>query len=506
MPGYKLNCYDYAIEKGAAFRPAINGVEWMARCINPQCSSRSDAFSVQAEGKLTGHWAGYGAWMCRKCWDPSEIVTWKDGTRRKKGWGTIIDLVMRCEGMNYPDAKAFVLAKSEDGIVPLTGTSAVRASAPGRNAFTDEQWYAKYEEYVRKSQVCTPSEIQLVHAYLASRGISVETAKCLRFGYSCDTMKIKENEYSKIPCLVIPWHKDDGMLYRKINRRNLHHPLPDSEPKYRVVPGSEHNAFYLGDCLLKQKRPTFLVESELDAATLLQEAGDVVNVVATGSADVARNPVNEGRLRRQPFVFVAFDNDAEGEKASDYWLSKLDSDRCKRYKPLLHDANEMHTHGLSVRQWVLNALISAALFQQQQTETRTMDTPITEPRRAEPLPATEPATIPLARVVEPEQEQIPSSFFARPCSRCGHLGEAHKHDDGVWMCVCYWNPPPLPLSLPEQAKHSSRWKTQEVNERGLAVRCSLCRNDAAWYGAGATAYCDEHWEHWSVCKAKQVSA
>lgn len=357
MSEQQLDVYTYADMKGASFKIGSYGQEWISRCIVPGCSSQHDAFSVQPEGKGTGRWAGYGAWMCRKCWDPSEMITveygLERGRRRKRGWGTIADLVMACENMTYQQAVQFI-KEHEGAPVPM----ASRPKLIGRK--TDEQWIAESKEYLRQSYDPSRADLDLVLNYLASRGLSVETAHRLGFGYSLDQVKLQDDTYREIPFLVIPWYKDKaaGTLYRKINRRNLHTPLPGDESKYRTRAGSDNDALYLGETLREQKRPTFLVESELDAATVLQEAGDLVQVVATGTSQGGRNAMNEALLRRQPFVFVAFDADEAGEEASSYWLSKLDREKCMRYPPLMHDVNEMHTtHGLSVRKWVESGLL-----------------------------------------------------------------------------------------------------------------------------------------------------
>lgn len=338
----ELDVYSYAASKGAQYKTGGIGKEWVARCVNPQCSSRNDAFSVQPAGKLTGRWAGRGAWMCRKCWDPSEIVTVR-GTRRKRGWGNILDLVMLCEGMEYIKALRFI-EEYEGVVIPLEQRPKLREKK------TDEQWFREASEYLSNARYAGQEEQELVLNYLALRGLTIETAQRLGFGYSLDPVPLDDGSFRKIPFLVIPWYKDENTLYRKINRRNLHNPLPVDESKYRLRAECDRDMLYLGESLLREKRPTFLVESELDAATILQEAGNLVHVVATGSVDHGKSPVSEMRLRRQPFVFISFDADESGEKASAYWQSKLD--RCIRYKPLLHDANAMHVKGLSVRAWV----------------------------------------------------------------------------------------------------------------------------------------------------------
>lgn len=428
MSEQTFNVYTYASGKGVAWSTGTYGKEWIGRCPNPQCSSQHDAFSVQPEGKGTGWWAGYGAWKCRKCWDTEEMVTQRDGTTRQRGWGSIIDLVKRCEGMNYKEAESFILARANGDIAPTAQPHAPTAQTTPKR-MTDEAWMNKYTAYVEQSRHVTAEQHTRVVSYLESRGLSIDTAKMLGFGSTIDRVRTRSGEWRDIPFLVIPWLNSDGMLTRCVNRRNLHTPLPDDEEKYMVVGGSEKTdiSFYMGQCLLQKKRPTFLVESELDAATVLQEAGDLVNVVATGSAKGCKNALNASRLHRQPFVFVAFDDDDEGEKASTYWIGKLDAAKSVRYRPLMHDANEMHTCGRSVRQWVMNGLHYVAPGTHHTSS-------------AIPLQGKDAQDAPHADNAQPNADTSAhaESDENTPCYRCGGTTKRVEEWSGLLMCECYY--------------------------------------------------------------------
>lgn len=433
MSEQKLDTYTYAVMKGADFSVGIRGIEWVARCIVPGCSSQHDAFSVQPEGKQIGRWAGYGAWMCRKCWDPSEMVTVQygldRGTLRKRGWGSLADLVMRCEGMTYREAERFIL-EYEGAPIPLTERPVLTARK------SDDVWFAEILQYLQDSQSVSEQDKELLHTYLVSRGLTLPTALQLGYGFSRDNVKLKDGTYRHIPFLVIPWYKDKAAntLYRKVNRRNLHTPLPWDEPKYKAIWQSENNPLYLGESLLTNKRPTFLVESELDAATVLQEAGDLVNVVGTGTAKGSRNAVNAARLRRQPFVFVAFDDDEDGEQASEHWMGELNATKCVRYKPLLHDANEMHTQGMSVRKWVEAGLAYFVVAPQPE-----------QPQEEQPefYEEQEPSSIAVCcRCGGPAGHASPSGdTYCTEHYQCrrGHVPHWRKHEEwGIWLCACFW--------------------------------------------------------------------
>ena len=54
-------------------------------------------------------------------------------------------------------------------------------------------------------------------------------------------------------------------------------------------------------------KPAILVEGEIDALTLGQQAGDLVVPVATGSTEGSKRPRWIGRLALCPLVLVSFD-------------------------------------------------------------------------------------------------------------------------------------------------------------------------------------------------------
>ncbi len=74
---------------------------------------------------------------------------------------------------------------------------------------------------------------------------------------------------------VIPlWHGD------QILRVRIRRPKAAGDPRYYVLRGSDTRAMVLGT----DKLVSVLVESELDALLLHQEAGDLVNIICFGSA------------------------------------------------------------------------------------------------------------------------------------------------------------------------------------------------------------------------------
>src|SRR5205085_7027288 len=140
----------------------------------------------------------------------------------------------------FREAERFIL-EYEGQAIPMTSRPKLQVRK------TDAVWFAESSEYLSKLQQVTPSGRQLVHTYLASRGLTIETAKLLGLGYSLDKVKLEDGTFREIPFLVIPWYKDmaTNTLYRKIGRRNLHIPLPGDEPKYKTRWQSDNDMLYL---------------------------------------------------------------------------------------------------------------------------------------------------------------------------------------------------------------------------------------------------------------------
>ncbi len=143
--------------------------------------------------------------------------------------------------------------------------------------------------------------------------------------------------------IVIPWVIDGDLWGVRIRR-------PVGEPKYYWIPGGTSAALYRADTLTGVL-PAVLVEGEIDALTLEQEAGCFAVTVATGSTYGARHVRWLARLASSPVVLVAYDTDEAGEKAAGYWLDALQNAR--RWRPYWGDVNGLAQEGVDVRKWIL---------------------------------------------------------------------------------------------------------------------------------------------------------
>ena len=115
-----------------------------------------------------------------------------------------------------------------------------------------------------------------------------------------------------LPCgIVFPWWVH-GELWRIVIRR-VGADVPKHE-KYITVSGGS-NTLYRVDTL-RPNAPAMLVEGCIDALAIVQEAGDLIAVVAAGSTTGGRLERWIGRLDLSSCVLVAFDADKAGEGAA----------------------------------------------------------------------------------------------------------------------------------------------------------------------------------------------
>lgn len=285
-----------------------------------------------------------GAWMCRSCWDPQS---------NGKGWGDAIAYLRHFRGMSFRQARAFVQGQQEDDPFALpTGPAApTPAGDPSqwRSGPPSEQWQDRARDLVNEARDrLWSNEGQAARDYLYARGLQKDTIKGAKLG---STMYRHPKTGQMAPCVVFPWY-DEQDLWR-VQMRVIAPDTPRNE-RYFCLAGSSSSGLYLAQSLTLKRRAVMLVEGEIDALTIVQEAGDLVAVVATGSTSGSRTEHWLARLALIPHLLLAYDNEEQGTHGADYWLSRLP--RASRCRPTAHDVNEMLMRGISVRAWVATSI------------------------------------------------------------------------------------------------------------------------------------------------------
>ncbi len=177
---------------------------------------------------------------------------------------------------------------------------------------TPNQWRVKSERLIRFGQSYLLSAIgRKIFSFLVQkRGLKPETIKKHNLGW----LPVKRNWPSKI---LIPCYDNQGALKRI--RFRIDNPIKE---RYRISQGSDPDHPYaLG---IHRGMAVIIVESELDALLLAQEAGDRVGVLGLGTTGIKFSALMIRFLNEKiPKVLISLDNDPAGRNKTANLLKKL---------------------------------------------------------------------------------------------------------------------------------------------------------------------------------------
>jgi len=317
---------------------STNGGEWAGPC--PFCGGR-DRFRVQPNAR------GKGRWFCRGC-----------GHGR---WHDAVDYVRRRDGLGFRDALQRLRVGPGENTCPRPSP---RPRPPAPLAPPGPTWQAAARAFCEacRATLWAPGGARAL-AWLRQRHLRDRTIRAAGLGYNpadrCDawaTWGLEPREGRPgvwLPRgIVIPWVIGAHLWRVNVRRPLARRQLAAGAHKY-VGPAGFANGLYNAGALTAGQ-PAMLVEGELDALTIAQEAGDLVSPVATGATGGARRARWIARLALCSVVLVAYDADAPGEAAAAYWLELLPNAR--RWRPYWEDANAMAQAGADVRAWVAAAM------------------------------------------------------------------------------------------------------------------------------------------------------
>lgn len=307
-----------------------NGGEWASSC--PSCGGE-DRFRV---------WPARGKFWCRSC-----------DTK-----GDAVDLLRLIRpGLSYVEA-CQELGK-DPGPLPATRGELRPTWTPCPATDPAGDWQKRAGGFVgwaHRNLLGNPDRL----AWLSScRGLSLESVKRFRLGWNPSELYRKREEWG-LPLelrddgrpkklwspagLVIPTFRAGAVVRVQVRR-------PEGEPRYICLPGSSTEPATVGD----GTAGAVIVESELDAFLIGQEAGDLVVAVAIRSAagkpdKATHETLNDGRA-----VLVALDGDEAGGKAAwGFWRENYPA--AIRWPSGAKDPTDGWRAGLSIRGWVVEGL------------------------------------------------------------------------------------------------------------------------------------------------------
>ncbi len=289
---------DLSLKRSAS----TNGGEYKSKC--PQCKEGKDRFCIWPnQGESGRYW-------CRVC------------DCRGDGIQFCRDFL----GMSFHQA----CQKIE--IIPLFRKTLHRRK---QNTFVPKlvpsispSWQRTAKNFVAFSHQKLMTEFQIIDQ-LKKRGLTVDTMKRFFLGWNPENLfdqrerwglapEIKENGLPKRQWLpkgfVIPSFCNADPVKMKIRRSDWFN--EDTLPKYVEISGSRQSPSVYGD----MSKPVMIVESELDAILIQQEASDLVCCLALGGVSKKPDAELHARLKKSPLILLALDFDEAGKKRNSFWM------------------------------------------------------------------------------------------------------------------------------------------------------------------------------------------
>ena len=311
------------------YKASTNGGEYNGPC--PWCGGNYRFLVWPAEGQTGRYW-------CRECHKSGDGIQY---LREKHG----MNFYQACQALNVtPKFKK---------------RPQILGWQPKDFIYPSPAWQTKAKGFVEWAQAnlwdksCTGIRQWLMH----KRGLSEPTirAGCLGWcptTYSLDRQDWGLHETGKklwiFAGLVIPYKVNSRVIRIRIRKRYC----PKGTRRYYVMPGSSMTPMILGN-----QDPMLIIESDLDARLVYQEAGNIVTVMSLGSANIRPDKRAHQRLWKTNKILLSLDNDDTGIQQSNLWWKKQYPNKLNYYPPINgKDPGEMFQNGMSIRKWVKTGL------------------------------------------------------------------------------------------------------------------------------------------------------
>ena len=330
-----LKRFDFHFKKEAS----TNGGEYGGPC--PFCGGK-DRFRVWPNQE------GGGRYWCRQCGAAGDRIRFL---------------------MDYLEI-GYTQAVKELGItLPLTKADGETRTPyewqPRESSVPNEIWCKNAHAVVAEwqAQLLTNS---LALQWLAERGISEEAAVKGRLGWSATERFIARSNWglpdkvdegrtiTKLwipPGLLIPNAIGDTITRIRVRR------FTSDQNKYYVLPGSSMSPMVW---ICDASKAVVLVEAELDGLLLNSVAGDLISVMALGSAQARPDTTAMGLLNAAERILVALDTNDHAGFVNWLWWQKNFGEVARRWPTVKgKDPGEAYKGGLDLRAWIMAGLKKA---------------------------------------------------------------------------------------------------------------------------------------------------
>lgn len=209
------------------------------------------------------------------------------------------------------------------------------------------KWQTESEKLIQFSRSCLfgPNGKERLSYLVQDRGLQTDTIRQHCLGW----LPPKRQMPSK---LVIPCYDSRGDLIRIRFRMDKSGP---EQERYRISKGSNPKAPF--PINVASGKPIMILESELDAILIAQEAGDHVGVLGMGTTALKiGNAISDYLRKNIPAILISLDNDQSGRGKTTELIKQfphtLDWPVPKRFGK---DPGEAWKH-MCLRKWVENGL------------------------------------------------------------------------------------------------------------------------------------------------------
>jgi hypothetical protein len=248
----------------------------------------------------------------------------QDGIWLYKWWsrngevGDGIQYLQRHCGMGFAEAVSIL-----SGTTIFQNTTSQRVNrqnlhAPGPKKkpqkWRTPKWQRDSEKLIQigRSYLLGPNGKERVSFLVHERGLDLDTIRQRRLGW----LPEKRHMPSK---LLIPCYDSQGHLIRIRFRMDTFNP---GQPRYRISQGSNPNAPY--PIAVAAAKPLMILESELDAILIAQEAAEHIGALAMGTTAMKFSPAMIRYLSENiPIILVSLDNDQSGKEKTSRLIREL---------------------------------------------------------------------------------------------------------------------------------------------------------------------------------------
>lgn len=360
-----MNLLDLLIQKGCRLKKAgsTKGGEWQGPC--PWCgdASRKDSnrFHVWPEENRTDkngrtvacpgtYWCRPGIGHCGRHGDAIQFLIDYDGLTFREACGRLGQHFDRIEEQRYP-------VRRGDGAL----------WTPADRGDPASMWLDQARKFVNWAfeQIFEAPDAL---AYLEGRGIREATLQSFGLGWNPGKkggglfqkreswgLLPEKNEKTGRPRplwlpvgWVIPYLRGPEVVRLRVRQVDG----AEFGPRYYMVPGSSAASMVIEPARPGHRDVYVVVESELDAILLAQEAGDLVGVIALGSVSTRPDRVAAARLNRAAHILMALDNDGAGAAESHKWWRAHYPDAERWPVPEGKDPGAAYQKGVDIRAWV----------------------------------------------------------------------------------------------------------------------------------------------------------